>query len=753
MLTVRVFGARARVAAPLLCLATAALAQVAEQPGSGLPTIVVTAQHLNEERARIEPSTGASTYTFDAEAIQAAPGGDNVQLNQVMLQVPDAAQDSFGQLHIRGDHNGLQFRLNGVILPDGISFFGQTLPPRMISTFKLITGSLPSEYGLRSAGIIDLTTKSGALHPGGAVTLYGGSHGAIEPSVFYGGSSGSNTYFVTGDFIRNNLGIESPDGSSNPIHDHTRQIHGFGYFERLLDEGNRISLLWGSSDDRFQIPNRAGVAASQIGPPGLAVAGTVNNACQTGSAGVITDFLSNCLDENQREITHFGALSVQHSQDKLSVQGSLIARYSTLNFSPDPNLGDLLFNGISQQAYKRDVAYALQGDAAYKLNETHTLRAGVYAQTDRLTSNTTSQVLPAACTGSGTQQDPYVCSPYNGTVGDPLYNPLYAQPLTVIDDLSQTQWIESVYLQDEWLILPVLTVNYGVRFDHYSAFTSGSQVEPRVNFVWQPRSGTTLHAGYSRFFSPPPFELVGSTTISKFLNTTQISALAIADPVKAEKSNYYDVGLEQRVLTGLTLGVDSYYKQATDLIDEGQFGAPIILTPFNYRYGQVYGVEFTGSYNVSHFQAYGNLALQRAIGKHFESSQFNFSPSNLAYVADHYIHLDHEQEMTISGGAAYTWRGTRLSGDLLVGSGLRASLVLPDGSVIPNGAHLPYYRQVNLGVSHSFEKDGIQGLSARFDVINAFDQKYQIRNGTGVGVGAPQYGPRRGLFVGVTQAF
>src|SRR5580704_14519486 len=162
MLTVRVFGARARVAAPLLCLATAALAQVAEQPGSGLPTIVVTAQHLNEERARIEPSTGASTYTFDAEAIQAAPGGDNVQLNQVMLQVPDAAQDSFGQLHIRGDHNGLQFRLNGVILPDGISVFGQTLPPRLIETFKLITGSLPAEYGLRSAGVVDLTTKGGA---------------------------------------------------------------------------------------------------------------------------------------------------------------------------------------------------------------------------------------------------------------------------------------------------------------------------------------------------------------------------------------------------------------------------------------------------------------------------------------------------------------------------------------------------------------------------------------------------------------
>src|SRR5207245_5672844 len=188
-----------------------ALAQVADQPGAGLPTIVIIAQHVNEERSRIDTQTGASTYTFDSAAIQAEPGGDNVQLNQVMLQVPDAAQDSFGQLHIRGDHNGLQFRLNGVILPDGISVFGQTLPPRMISSLKLITGSLPAEYGLRSAGIIDLTTKSGALHPGGSVSLYGGSHGSIEPSVNYGGSSASNTAFATGDFIRNRLGSECPD--------------------------------------------------------------------------------------------------------------------------------------------------------------------------------------------------------------------------------------------------------------------------------------------------------------------------------------------------------------------------------------------------------------------------------------------------------------------------------------------------------------------------------------------------------------
>src|SRR5258708_9963053 len=246
------------VAAAVLLSVTSTRAD-ADDASDSLSTIVVTAQRLDEERARIDTDTGATTYKYDAAAIAAQPGGDNQQLNYVLLQLPDAAQDSFGQLHIRGDHNGLQFRLNGVILPDGISVFGQTLPPRLISSLKLITGSLPAEYGLRSAGIIDISTKSGALQPGGEVSMYGGSHGTIEPSFNYGGSTASNTYFISGDFIRNDLGIESPDGSSTPIHDHTKQWHGFGYFEHIFGDNDRVSLIAGSSDDRFQIPNRSGV--------------------------------------------------------------------------------------------------------------------------------------------------------------------------------------------------------------------------------------------------------------------------------------------------------------------------------------------------------------------------------------------------------------------------------------------------------------------------------------------------------------
>jgi outer membrane receptor protein involved in Fe transport len=690
---------------------TPAQAPAPTVPDDSVPiaTIVVTAHHLDESRALIQTQTGASTYTFDSAAIAATPGGDNTLLNQVVLQAPDVTQDSFGQYHVRGEHNGLQYRINGIILPEGIAVFGQSLDPRLISSLSLITGALPAEYGLRTAGIIDITTKSGILAQGGDAAIYGGSHGEVQPSFVYGGGAGAFSYFVSADFLRNDLGIESPDGSSNPIHDHTTQYHGFGYFEDILDEQNRLALMVGSSVGKFQIPNVVGVPEVFYPVNGVAV------------------FPSQNLDENQREVTQFGALSWQHSAGALNVQTSFIARYSSLTFEPD-EIGDIVFDGIAQAAYKQNVAYAAQSDGSYELNDSHTLRAGVFLQSDHSLSDTTSFVLATPLSASDNV------------------------PITIPDDGGATEWIYSTYLQDEWQARPDLTVNYGVRLDKFTAYTSASQVSPRLNAVWKVLDGTTLHAGYSRYLSPPPFELVGQKDIALFNNTTGAASSSQASPPLPERANYYDIGAQQRFTRALTMGLDVYYKQSTDLIDEGQFGAPIILTPFNYRFGIQEGVELTLNYTREAFSAYANLSTQSARGKDIDSAQFNFTEAELAYISDHYIHLDHEQEFTASGGMSYLWLGTRFSADLLEGSGLRADLALPDGEDVPNGEHLPYYTQVNAGITHLFHIPDAGTLTARFDVINLLDRVYEIRNGTGVGVGAPQYGPRRGFFFGLSKS-
>ncbi|MBV9965314.1 MAG: TonB-dependent receptor, partial [Alphaproteobacteria bacterium] len=215
-------------------------------------------------------------------------------------------------------------------------------------------------------------------------------------------------------------------------------------------------------------------------------------------------------------------------------------------------------------------------------------------------------------------------------------------------------------------------------------------------------------------------------------------------------ADYYDIGMEQKLFDYWTVGLDSFFKASKNLIDEGQFGAPIILTPFNYQRGYAVGAELTASYDIENWSLYGNFAVSQAEGKNIVSGQFNFAPDELDYIATHFIHLDHDQTYTGSGGVAYTipWTKTRLSASVIFGSGLRSST-----AGVPNGASLPDYEQVNLSIVQKVETGIFKGLELRLDVVNLLDQKYEIRNGTGVGVGAPQFGPRRAIFAGLTQRF
>ena len=699
-------------------------------PANATSEVVVTAQRLDAARSSIEPSLGASTYTLNAASIDAQPGGPNQQFNQVILQLPGVTQDSFGQFHVRDDHNGIQYRFNGIILPEGITVFGQTLSTRLVDSFSLITGALPAQYGLQTAGIVDVTTKSG-LKNGGEVTLYGGSHGDYEPSFEYGGHSGNTDYYVSGEYRRTQLGIESPDGSSTPNHDRADEGDIFVYVDHILSAQDRVTFIGSYANDRFQIPNILGAGPGNAFTPG-------------GQS----DFPTYLLNERQQELTGFALGSFLHAGQNYGIQTSIFSRYSSLSFQPG-GLGDIAYTGISQNAYKTDVALGVQSEGYYKINDAHTFRGGVIIQGEHSNSFTSSQVLPVIDDA--------------GDVGN--------TPETIADDSAKTQYEYSVYLQDEWHILHNLILNAGARADDLNSYRDEKQLSPRASLTWLPTSSTTLHAGYARYFNPPPFELIASQTVSKFQNTSAASAVTQDDTPYAERQNYYDVGGQQQLLDRhLTLGVDLFYRKSKNLVDEGQFGAPIILTPFNYANGLIFGQEYTASYAKGPFTAYANFTHERAQGKLIDSSQFNFGPDDLSYIAKNYIYLDHDQTYTASAGSSYLIRpaalqrfmneatanvlgGTRLGFDLLYGSGLRADQTLADGTTVPNGAHVPTYVTVNLTASHHFDFGAAGPLDVRFDIVNVANKTYEIRDGTGVGVGAPQYGASRGFFGGVTKSF
>jgi outer membrane receptor protein involved in Fe transport len=741
-------------------------------PVSPAEQLAAKGSSFDQARSNIFTTIGTTSDTISHNTIEDLPQGPNATVEQVLLQAPGVSQDSAasGSLHIRNDHANLQYRINGILLPDGVTGFGSIFDTSFIGSMSLVTGALPAEFGLRTTGLVDIKTRADLFNNSGSVSMYGGSHGTVTPSIEYGGTFGGNCptattttpgyvkalpastdcfagvqYYFTGRYLQNTVGLENPTPAYNAIHDFTQQDRGFAYMSAFVDPTTRISLIAGTATNNFQIPSVPGQPIGQSGVP-------------VTSAFGATSFNSALLNENQVETTHFAVLSAQKSYEGFDGQLSYFTRYNDLQFTPDP-IGDLLINGIASTVTRNTYTNGVQGDGSYQVNSAHTLRAGFSVSAEQSFVGNSSLVEPCIiCDGSD-----------NGA------------PTNITDNVSKTGLLMGVYVQDEWKVTSQFTINAGLRFDQMDQFVSANQFSPRLSFTYKPFENTTFHAGYARYFTPPELVEAAPANIGLFNNTTG-AVSGQTDPVLPERSHYFDAGADQKIKFGcasdgktcsnLDLGVDAYYKIATDLLDNGLFGQALVLSGFNYARGYNEGVEFKAKYNSGNFQAYANVAVAQQRANDPVSNQFLFDNSTplatlgglteLQYLQTHFIYTDHNQFVTASAGAIYqfcgriataaeafgdnglSWCGIKLSADMIYGSGLR------DGDA--NIGTVPSYTQVNVGIKREFLlPNDPKPMTIRFDVVNLFDSIYEIRDGSGIGVFAPQFGPRRGFFLGLSK--
>jgi outer membrane receptor protein involved in Fe transport len=451
-----------------------------------------------------------------------------------------------------------------------------------------------------------------------------------------------------------------------------------------------------------------------------------------------SNFDSSKLNERQNEQTQYGVLALQRSVNGFDGQLSYFTRYNNLHFIPDP-AGDLLLNGIASDVSRQSYTNGFQGDASYAINAAHTFRAGFTVSAEQIWVDNSSIVEPLDDIGNAINM-----------------------PLSITDDVHKVGWLAGVYAQDEWKITDKLTLNTGLRFDQMWQFVDANQLSPRASLTYKPFDGTTFHAAYARYFTPPILVEAAPVNFNLFNNTTGAVTNPIGSPLLPERSHYFDAGIDQKILFGCTssglkncttldLGLDAYYKIATDLLDNGQFGQALILSGFNYAKGVSQGVEFSAKFRSGNFQAYANLAVAQEKATQPVSNQFLFDNATaladlgglteFQYLSTHWIYTDHNQYVTGSAGLSYKWNGTTFSTDMIYGSGLRTGDANIDA--------LAPYAQFNVGVARDFAMPDSGPVTVRFDVVNVFDTIYQIRNGSGIGVFSPQYGPRRGFFLGI----
>src|SRR5487761_2450614 len=468
---------------------------VANLPPAPTQAQVVARQNQAFDTARqnLLAPLGAGTYQLSQQAIESLPQGANTALDKVLLQAPGVTQDSTasGELHVRNEHGNLQYRINGIQLPDGVGAFSQILDTGIIGSLDLITGALPAQYGLRTAGVLDIQTKTDAFNNAGSVSVYGGSHGTVTPSFEYGGTVGQTQYFLSGRYLQNNLGIENPTPANEAIHDRTSQEKGFLYLSTVIDPTSRLTFMSGVSNAAFQIPNNPGQPANF-------------------TAFGLNNFDSSQLNERQYEFTQFNVLAYQKSMGDIDYQISYFNRYNQLHYRPDL-VGDILINGVASDVYRQSATNGIQEDTSWRIGYAHTLRFGFSVSAERSLVTNISTVLPV--------------DPTTGNQVDATGNP-FGPPFTVFDSSPKT----------------------GVRIDQMYQYVDANQFSPRTSLTWKPQDDTTFHIGYARNFTPPqqviaaPVNLALVTPPTAPANT-QTPGVPNNDPVLPERSNVFDIGV------------------------------------------------------------------------------------------------------------------------------------------------------------------------------------------------------------------
>ena len=289
--------------------------------------IIVTAHRLDAARTQIDTALGASVYSLTNDTIENRPGGETGSVSDILQQAPGVTL-SGSRLTVRGS-GANQVRINNVIVPEAIADPADLISSRLAQSSRLITGTLPSQFGFAPAGVISITTKNGLYQHGGEMELFAGSGGMVEPAIEWAGSAGRTSLFASGELERDRSTIADIEG--NKTRDRRTGIDGLGFADHVIDDQNRLSFLFGGAHEHHR------VGETSLGP------GTWNDD------------------------SAYGVATFQHSGSGFTVQTSLFAGIGA---------DDARFTSRTRE---RRSSWGTQIDASDHIASAHVLRFGLLA--------------------------------------------------------------------------------------------------------------------------------------------------------------------------------------------------------------------------------------------------------------------------------------------------------------------------------------------------------------------------------------
>jgi hypothetical protein len=485
--------------------------------------------------------------TIDATQLANLPTGSS--LPSILTQLPSAALGSNGQVHVNGDHNGLNYYIDGVQVPANLNrVLGTEIDPSDIGYLDVLEGAYPAQYGDKFAAVLNIGTKANAGPGGYEISAVGGSfntyQGSFSAHTQVGARGGSLT--VASFFGQNSWGLDPP--VTDPVHNASSDANQFVRLSLPVAGNDTLNFDAIHSLQTFQIPPDT-------------------------SNGV-----PSATDDDEYQNDTFVALQYRHA----------IGDHGSLQFGPSLKVSNILdtndlandlaaggpppppggincvdFTDCVFSVYANRTARDYRFNVDYALKSPHhTIRAGGLYDSASVLKNYAITLQPFSA------KDP-------------------TGSFVAYDDSPNAGHQQEAYIQDSWTMGSTYQLDYGLRMDAFQIFSDNfdkgySQFSPRIKLTrfFGPR--LSVYAYYGRLFVPFSFENVNPVTAASLYYAPPPDTFDL----KPQRDSLYELGAHLPIGPA-DLGVRIMHKVSTDWIDDTQVGATNLHQDINFPAGRV----------------------------------------------------------------------------------------------------------------------------------------------------------------------
>ena len=493
-------------------------------------------------------------------------------IESIVASTPGFVTDDNGRMHPRGSESQVQYVVDGVPVTDNMSaIFSTSLDARTLRTVEVLTGGIPAEFGDKLAGVINVNTRSGLEGPTqGALSFSGGSFSTGEAAVDFSTHT-KKLGFLTNLSASTSQRYLDPPTLDN-FHNFGRTGKGFFRFDYQFDTNNTLRAVLNFGGTNYQVPNRLNQE----------IAGQ---------------------DQRQRLRDNSQNIGLTHIFSPNSVaQFSFFHRQSNSKL-----LSNTLSTPVVANQDRTLQNYGGIGSLALTRGS-HNIKLG---------GQVTITPLDEHFSFYPTVPFPDLEDEEGNVFPNPVNNFNAANPFVFTQ--SKTGRTLSAYVQDRFTVAKNLTLDLGVRYDHYKLLIREQAVSPRLGLAYYvPKTKTTLRASYNRLFQPPPAEnllLASSSEAAALSPISVLQGITTVQPILPDKQNAFEAGAQQLLGQLFRLNLTVYQKRIKNFSDKDQFFETGVIFPITISSGRVTGeevrLESTDIHGVHGFVSYANA---RAFG-------------------------------------------------------------------------------------------------------------------------------------------